>query len=175
MVTRLLLAFLFLLPLAACGGAGVRTAPEPAAPAESRTVYVEPFDTTMVPPEVEEGVFDLLVDLLNEKGASAGLNFIILNPGTAKVDAAWLRNQHYITGEILGYVEDSGCCSTSLRLKGRARLHQPGEDRPIVQLEVPREVFFEHDYSTVEAERRKLIDGIASILADRLITSLTHR
>lgn len=174
MVGRLALILLLLLP-AACGGP--TTAPRTgfAPPVQGRTIFVVPFSTVMVPPEVEETVFDLLVDALNEKGAPLGFAFVILKEGAEPVDPAWLREQHYVTGEILGYIEDSGCCSTSIRLKGRARLHQPGSDRPTLEVEVPREVFFEHDYSTVEAERRRLAEDVASTLAGRLASALSSR
>lgn len=175
MVARLLL-LLFCLPLlGACARTAVPVTAAAPATDSPRNIFIVPFETAMVPPEVEEELFDRLVDLLNEGGRGKGVEFLILKDGIAKVDPGWLKEQYYITGEILGYVEDSGCCSTALRLRGRARLHHPGGERPASQVDVPRETFFEHDYSTLEAERRKLTEGVASTLAERLLSSLPVR
>lgn len=139
---------------------------------EKAVLFVAPFTTVMVPPEVEEGVFDLFVDALNSAAGESSPEFVILKGGVAGVDPSWLGDQHYLTGEIFGYVEESGCCSTAIRLKSRIQLHQPGSDAPTLRLEYPREIFFDHDYSTVEAERRKLAEDIATTLARRFLDAL---
>lgn len=140
---------------------------------EKEVLFVIPFTTVMVPAEVEEGIFDLFVDALNERSTETNYEFIILKGGADGVDSAWLADQHYLTGEIFGYVEDSGCCSTSIRIKSRVHLHQPGSDQPTLVLEYPREIFFDHDFSTIEAERSKLAGDVATTLAGRLIDVLT--
>jgi len=142
-----------------------------AVPAEHRTIYVVPFVTVMVPLEVEEGIFDRFVDALNA-GDSSGHEFVILKEEAAVGDSAWLAQQAYLTGEIFGYVEDRGCCSTVIRLKSRLELHQPGAEAPTLRIDYPREAFFDHDRSTVEEERRRLSDDIASTLARRLLDAL---
>lgn len=137
-----------------------------------RLLYVVPFLTIMVPAEVEAGVFDHFVDALNEQGAASGYEFVILKEDIETIDPEQLAGRTYLTGEIYGYVEESGCCSTSMRLKSRARLFQPGQTAPTLELSYPKEVFFEHDYSTLVVERRKLMDDISTALADSVLAAL---
>ena len=167
------LALLFLLPLCACTAAPqVQQASSFAAPAEQRVLYVVPFVTVLVPYEVEEGIFDRFVDALNAAEDGLDHEFVILKEGAEVIDPAWLAQQAYLTGEVYGYVEERGCCSTSIRVKSRLQLHQPGEEAPTLRIDYPREVFFDHDRTTVEEERRKLADDIASTLARRLLDAL---
>lgn len=140
---------------------------------EKAVLYVVPFTTVMVPPEVEEGVFDLFVDALNDAREDLGYEFVILKGGLAGVPAEWLASQHYLTGEVFGYIEESGCCSTAIRVKSRVQLHQPGTDAPTLRLDYPRELFFDHDYSTVEVERAKLAADLAATLSDQLLSALS--
>ena len=127
----------------------------------------------MVPQEIQEGVFDRFVDALNEQGATSGYEFVILKEDIDSIDPAKLAGRSYLTGEIYGYVEESGCCSTSMRLKSRARFFQPGQTEPTLELSYPKEVFFEHDYSTLLIERRKLTNDISAALADTVLRALS--
>lgn len=176
MVGKTILALLFTL-LCGCASPSPTLRKEASfAPRPEREVlFVAPFTTIMVPAEVEEGVFDLFVDALNSAAGEGVPEFVILKGGLDGVDPQWLGDQHYLTGEIFGYVEESGCCSTAIRLKSRVQLHQPGSDVPTLHLEYPREIFFDHDFSTVEVERRKLTEDIASTLARRLLDALAGR
>jgi len=173
---RLPLLLALLLLLAACGTSSKETQVRKAAgfvsPPTKKVLYVVPFLTVMVPPEVEEGIFDLFVDSLNAGGQSREYDFVILKEGLDRIDAEWLAQQDYLTGEIYGYVEDSGCCSTAIRVKSRLQLHQTGHEEPTLTIEYPREIFFEHDYSTLEQERRKLAEEIATTLATRLLAAI---
>jgi len=176
-VWRKFVLLLVLALLTGCGGKGaqLRKAEEFSAPAEKKNLYVVPFTTVMVPVEVEEGIFDRFVDALNAGGQPLEYDFFILKEGLEAVDPQWLRQQDYLTGEIYAYVEDSGCCSTTIRVKSRLQFHQPDRENPTLTLEYPREIFFEHDYSSIEEERRKLADDIATTLANRLLQALSDR
>ena len=162
MVIRIVVSFLFL-GLVSLG----TSAPVPAA--ESR--YVLPFQSVMIPPEIADGVFDLFVDTLNREGQDRGIEFVILKTPVAEIDPEWLAAQTYITGELFGLVADSGCCSTSLSLKGRSEVH-PAGGKQTVQVAYTYETFFEHDATTAEAERQRMIDTIAAALAERVQTAL---
>lgn len=144
-------------------------APVPA----NEQIYIVPFDTIMVPAEVQEGIFDQFVDDLNADGKGMQYEFVILKQGLAAIDPAWQKSHYYITGTIFGYVEESGCCATTIRVRSRLELHQPDQDKPVLSLEYPREVFFQHDYTSVVAERRKLSRDISATLAKRLIGALS--
>lgn len=139
---------------------------------EEDLLFVVPFTAIMVPEPVAEGIFDRFVDHLNAGRADLPFSFRILKDDPARLDPQWLAQQYYITGELFGYMEESGCCSTSIQLKSRVRYHQPGEAEPTLSLTYPAETFFDHDASTLEAERDKLIDQVAAQLAGRLLAAL---
>ena len=135
-------------------------------------VYLVPFTTVMVPMPVAEAVFDQFVETLNESGPAAGYEFVILKGDLERVDPAWLRKATYVTGEIFGYVEESGCCSTDIRTKSRLALYRPGSSEPKLSHEYPAKAFFDHDYSNLAAERKKLAERISLDLSGRLIQAL---
>lgn len=139
---------------------------------EPGVVYIAPFITLMVPPEVQERVFDQFVDTLNQRGAARQLKFVILKQGLDKIDRTWLGARKYALGEIYGYVEDSGCCSTDLRTRVRLTYYRPREATPALTFEYPVRAFFDHDRSTLVLERQKLADQIASALVDELFKAL---
>lgn len=139
---------------------------------EPGVVYIAPFITLMVPPEVQERVFDQFVDTLNQRGAARQLKFVILKQGLDKIDRTWLGARKYALGEIYGYVEDSGCCSTDLRTRVRLTYYRPRETSPSLKFEYPVRVFFDHDHSTLAVERQKLADQIAAALVDELFKAL---
>jgi hypothetical protein len=127
----------------------------------------------MTPTAIQEGIFDQFIDILNERGAANGYEFVILKQGVDGVDRGWLRQQHYVTGEIFGYIEDSGCCSTAIRIKSRVRLFQPENEVAVLKIDYPREIIFDHDLSNIEIERRKLAEDIAASLAASLLSSIS--
>ncbi|BCR06719.1 hypothetical protein DESUT3_37880 [Desulfuromonas versatilis] len=150
--------------------------PAPARPAGlpgARIVYIAPFNTVMVPGAFSEAAFDHFVDTLTSSGEQQGLEFIILKGGVERVDQAWLAANSYLTGEIFGYVEDKGASSTDIRTRSRVKLFPHGSDEPAIDFESPAKVFFDHDYSTLEKERRKLAEQMADDLATRVLASLT--
>ncbi|AAR36727.1 lipoprotein [Geobacter sulfurreducens] len=140
------------------------------------TAYVVPFASALVPELFSETAFNDFVDLLNGRRGETGIaSFVILKEEVKEVDPTWLDRQHYISGDIWSYVEDSGCCATSIRVKARAYLHEPGRKDPVAEIFVPLEAFFDHDRSTVERERDRLARTLARELADRFAVILAPR
>jgi hypothetical protein len=137
-----------------------------------QTIYLVPFTTIMVPLPVAEAIFDRFVETLNQAGSAAGYEFVIFKDDLDRVDPAWLRKTTYVTGEIFGYVEESGCCSTDIRSKSRLALYRPGSSEPKLRHEYPAQTFFDHDYSTLGAERQKLAERISRNLSDQLLKAL---
>lgn len=140
------------------------------------TVYVVPFASALVPELFSETAFNDFVDLLSGRRRETGItSFVILKEEVKEVDPAWLARQLYISGDIWSYVEDSGCCTTNIRVKARAYLHEPGRKEPVAEIFVPLEAFFDHDRSTVERERDRLARTLAREFADRFAVILAPR
>jgi hypothetical protein len=141
---------------------------------EPGVIYVIPFAAVMVPNDFNARVFDQFVDLLNQGGEDLGLQFVILKEDLRGVDPDWLAVRQYVTGEIYGYVEDSGCCSTDLRTKARLTYRRPKQKLPAFRYEYPVRIFFEHDRSTIDIERAKVAEEIAENLSSELLTVLRN-
>jgi hypothetical protein len=139
---------------------------------EPDVVYVVPFINLMVPEAVKERVFDQFVDILNASGANRKLRFVILKEPLEKIDREWLNARKYVYGEIYGYVEDSGCCSTDLRAKARLTYYRAHHPEPTLRYEYPIRTFFDHNQTNIEAERLKLSDQIARVLVAELTKAL---
>ncbi|WP_432823668.1 hypothetical protein [Trichloromonas sp.] len=135
-------------------------------------VYLAPFISVMVPGSVAEKIFDTFVDKLNADGMDRQYEFVILKGGLDSVDPSWLAERSYVTGEIFGYVEESGCCSTDIRTKSRVFLYRQGSPLPTLKHEHPVKIFFDHDYSTIEKERQNIADNIASELSTKVRDAL---
>jgi len=165
---------LLLLLLSACQPkAAVRTEEAFAVVPPDEKLYVVPFTTVMVPRDVEEGIFDEFIDALNLAGEANNYEFVILKQGLPTIGSDWLASHYYLTGDLFAYVEDSGCCSTTIRSRSRLKLFQPGQVEPTLVMEYPREIFFEHDYSSIQVQRQRLAKDIATTLAGRLMKSLS--
>jgi hypothetical protein len=143
-------------------------APDP----DPGVIYLVPFVTLMVPPEVHEQVFDQFVDTLNQQGAEQRLKFVILKQALNKVDQNWLTSRKHVLGEIFGYVEDSGCCSTTIRANVRLLYYRAHQPEPTLRYEYPVQVFFDHDRSNLPVERQKLADQIVTALVNQLFKAL---
>ena len=139
---------------------------------EPGIVYVVPFITLMVPEAVRERIFDQFVDKLNASGANRKLHFVILKEPLEKIDREWLDARKYVFGEIFGYVEESGCCSTDLRAKARLTYYRAHHPEPSLRYEFPIRTFFEHNQTTIEAERNRVADQIANALVAELTKAL---
>ena len=176
-MVRSLLTLALALLLAAPAAAEVRVQKRDvyAQPPSETIIYVLPFLTVMVPDEVATPLFDRFVDELNSWGASlpgASYEFVILKGGREEIPPEWLAGNTYLTGEIYGYVEDSGCCATDITLNNRIQLFQPHSDAPTLVLQNPAERFFGHDRSSLSVERGKLANQVGSELATRLLQEL---
>lgn len=141
---------------------------------EREVLYVVPFDATLVPVDFGNPIFDEFVDILNSRRKQTKVGrFVILKEELKEVEPAWLIKQIYVSGDIWGYVENSGCCSTEMRVKSRIYLYEPGKSSPTLEVFIPVEHFFEHDRSTVPAAKARLGKKLAQDLADAIIKNLT--
>lgn len=169
-----LLAFFVIVGGGCTSRAKVTVPPEFRAP-DQETIYIAPFTATLVPDSIAEPVFNEFVDTLNRNRTIPGVTFFaIIKDDLKDVEPAWLQKQLYITGELWSYMEKSGCCSTEMRVKSRLRIHQPGQQRP-VEIEVPKEVFFEHDRSSIEEERDRFANSLATELSQHVIRILNRK
>ena len=138
------------------------------------TVYIVPFDTTLVPPEIGEPVFNEFVDRLNDQRRKTRISkFLILKEELKEVEPAWLVKQTYISGDIWGYVETSGCCSTEMKVKSRLYLYDAGKNEPSVEVFMQENDFFEHDRVPVAAGKQRMGKKLARSLADAIIMKLS--
>jgi hypothetical protein len=139
---------------------------------DPRVIYLIPFVTLMVPPEVHERLFDQFVDTLNQRGEEQRLKFVILKQALDKIDKNWLATRKHVFGEIFGYVEDSGCCSTTMRANVRLIYYRAHQPEPALRYEYPVQVFFDHDRSNLAVERQKLADQVVTALVNELFKVL---
>ena len=70
------------------------------------------------------------------------------------------------------YIEDSGCCSTELRVKSRLRIYRVKSRELLWEAEIPMTSFFEHDSSTIAVEREKLGKRLSSAMSQMTINAL---
>ncbi|NOY13941.1 MAG: hypothetical protein GXP51_09810 [Deltaproteobacteria bacterium] len=172
-MARVLIFCLSLLLCSCAGSSRSLTTAESPVVLPSGPLYIVPFETVMVPDEVSAGLFDLFVDRLNDRGGPQGMEFIILKPGLARIDAEWLATRTYLTGDIFAYIEEVGSSMTDIKARSRVRLYRPGSSAAVLQLTFPTEVFYQNDYSSLAIERRKLAEKIALTLADRFLAAIT--
>jgi hypothetical protein len=141
---------------------------------EREAIYIIPFDATLVPPDFGEPVFNEFVDRLNAKHKDTRVKkFVILKEELKDVEPAWLVKQTYISGDIWGYVETSGCCSTEMKVKSRIYLYEPGKPEPSLEVFVPEEEFFEHDRQSIKGVKTRMAKQLSHSLADVIIKKLT--
>ena len=171
---RLLLIVLALLSVFGCAPRPSLTLSPGLSPNFSAdNIYVVPFTSTLVPEFFSEAAFNSFVDHLGRERRQVNVKgFPILRDETVENDPAWLLRQARIKGEFWSYTENSGCCSTEIRVKGRASLFEPGKTEPSAEVFLPQEVFFEHDRSTIAREREKLSATLGRNLAVLLLQSL---
>jgi hypothetical protein len=141
---------------------------------EREFLYVTPFDATLVPPDFGDPIFNQFVDILNSRRKQTKVDrFVILKEELKEVEPAWLIKQIYISGDIWGYIETSGCCSTSMKVKSKIYLYEPGKNSPTFEVFVPAEYFFDHDRSDITAAKARLGSKLAQDLADAVLKKLT--
>ena len=140
---------------------------------ERESLYIVPFDATLVPPDFGEPIFNQFVDILNARRNQTKVGrFVILKEELKEVEPAWLIKQIYISGDIWGYVETSGCCSTDMKVKSRIYLYEPGKNTPTFEVFVPVEYYFEHDRIDGAAAKARLGNKLAVDLAEAVLKKL---
>lgn len=137
-------------------------------------VYVFPFVSVMVPDEVSSRIFDQFIDTMIVESAPLGMQFVILKQGLQGVAPEWLSVRKFVSGEIYAYVEESGAEVTDMRAKARLIYQLPNENVPALAFESPFKNFFQHDASSLQVERQRLADDVASTLAGALLKSLQN-
>lgn len=138
------------------------------------TLYIVPFDATLVPPDFGDPIFDQFVDILNSRRRQTKVGrFLILKEELKDVEPSWLMKQIYISGDIWGYVEKSGCCSTDIKVKSKIALYEPGKDGATFEISVPVEYYFDHDRSDLVLAKRRLGSKLALDLAEAVLKKLT--
>lgn len=140
---------------------------------DRESVYIVPFDATLVPPDFGDPIFDQFVDILNARRKQTKVDrFVILKEELKDVEPAWLIKQVYISGDIWGYVETSGCCSTEMKVKSRISLYEPGKNSPTFEVFVPVDHYFEHDRGDITTAKARLGRKLALDLAEAVIKKL---
>ncbi len=141
---------------------------------ERESVYIMPFDATLVPPDFSEPIFNQFVDILNSRRKQTKVGrFVIMKEELKEIEPVWLIKQVYISGDIWGYVEKSGCCSTEMKAKSRIYLYEPGKKSQTFDVFVPVEHYFDHDRGSITTEKERLGKKLAQDLADSIIRKLT--
>lgn len=141
---------------------------------ERESVYVVPFDATLVPPDFGDPIFNQFVDILNARRKQTKVGrFVILKEELKEVEPAWLIKQIYISGDIWGYVEKTGCCSTEMNVKSRIYLYEPGKNVPTFEVTVPVEHYFDHDRDDIAMAKGRLGKNLALELAEAVLKRLT--
>jgi len=119
-------------------------------------VLVMPVVSIMCPQDVSEAFFDRLIQQLNTLGAQEGLRFVILKQDPASLPPEKLAARTYVTGEIFGCLEDSGCCSGEVMMSMRLELFQPGQEEAVLRMRYPAESFFDLEATTLQQARTSL-------------------
>lgn len=140
-----------------------------------RTLPIVPFSNTLVPDTFSEMVFNDFVDGLNENRTQAGFSwFGIVKDDMNELEKILSPLNIYMTGEIWSYIENSGCCSTELRVKSRLRILRVVSKELLWETEIPIESFFEHDASTFPVEREKIGKRLSSAMIRESVKALQN-
>lgn len=141
---------------------------------ERDTLYIVPFDATLVPSEVGDLILNEFVDILNARRKLTKVGrFAILKEELKEVDPSWLIKQVYISGDVWGYVEKTGCCSTEMKVKAKIHLTEPGKNSPAFEVFVPGGYYFDHDRGDIGTAKERLGKKLALDLAETVIRKLT--
>lgn len=140
---------------------------------EGETIlYFVPFLSILAPDEVTSALFNRMVDDFDGAAAGSGLSAQILQRELSSIDKAWLSQQYYVTGEVFAYRQDSGCCSTEIKLNTRLQLYQPGAPYPVVRILLPYRILFDHDRSNLEIETERMTTTLAEQLRNALLAEI---
>lgn len=141
-------------------------------PAEGTILYFVPLQPVLAPDEVTSNLFNQIVDGFDGAAAGSGLSALILKRELASVDSAWLGQQYYVTGSVFAYGQDSGCCSTEIKLNTRLQLYQPGTPSPVLRIDLPYRILFDHDRSNLEIETERMTTSLAEQLRSALLAEI---
>ncbi|ACM18769.1 lipoprotein, putative [Geotalea daltonii FRC-32] len=172
----LLLLIAMLLLFGCASGPRVTMSPAFNPAPEDNIVYLVPFSQSLVPNDFSDTVFNEFVDNLNKNRSRTDVQwYYILKEDLKDIDPAWLTRQVYISGELWGYVENAGCCSTELRAKARLNLFEMEQRDATLEMQFPVEAFFEHDRSTLSNERQRMAKRLATEMADAITDIFARR
>jgi hypothetical protein len=141
-------------------------------PTEETILYFVPFLPVLAPDELTSDLFNQVVDGFDGAAAGSGLSALILKRDVASVDPAWLGQQYYVTGSVFAYGQDSGCCSTEIKLSTRLQLYQPGTPYPVLRIDLPYRTLFDHDRSNLEIETERMAATLAEQLRNALLAEI---
>jgi hypothetical protein len=164
---------LLLVTLSGCATGNVRTSQAFSIAQNQKMVPILPFSNTLVPESFSTAVFNDYVDNMNDSRDKTGFSLFAIIKDDLKSAEKVLSPAHiYASGEIWSYIEDGGCCSTELRVKSRLRIYRVNSRELLWEAEIPMESFFEHDSSTLAAEREKLGKRLSSSMSQMTIKAL---
>lgn len=141
-------------------------------PEEGTILYFVPFLPVLAPEELTSNLFNQIVDGFDGAAAGSGLSALILKREVTSVDSAWLGQQYYVTGSVFAYGQDSGCCSTEIKLSTRLQLYQPGTPHPVLRIDLPYRILFDHDRSNLEIEQERMTTALAEQLRSALLAEI---
>lgn len=141
-------------------------------PAEGTILYFVPFQPVLAPIELTNDLFNQIVDGFDGAAAGSGLSALILKRDMTSIDSTWLVQQYYVTGSIFAYGQDSGCCSTEIKLNTRMQLYQPGTPHPVLRIDLPYRILFDHDRSNLEIEWERMTTSLANQLRSALLAEI---
>jgi hypothetical protein len=141
-------------------------------PEEGTILYFVPLQPVLAPLELSSDLFNQIVDGFDGAAAGSGLSALILKRDLASIDSVWLGQQYYVTGSVFAYSEDSGCCSTEIKLNTRLQLYQPGTPTPVLRIDLPYRILFDHDRSNLEIEQERMTTSLAEQLRSALLAEI---
>ena len=166
----LMLLFLF---SGCASGPKIQTSPAFTIAQNQKMVPIVPFSNTLVPVQLSEMVFNDFVDGMNDNQQYAGFSwFGIVKDDIKELEKVLLPTHIYISGEIWSYIENSGCCSTELRVKSRLRIYRVQSRELLWEAEIPLDSFFEHDASTFPLEREKIGKRLSQTMIKETLKAL---
>lgn len=170
--------FVIMILLAACSTAPpyrVERMAEFQRPTGELTLYFVPFHAILAPNDLSSELFNRVVDSFDSAATEPKLTALIFKRDLASVDKGWLGQQYYVTGDVFAYDEETGCCSTEIKLTTRLLLYQPGTANPVLRIDRPYRILFNHDQSTLEAEKERMLTTLSKEFHRALAAEITPR
>jgi len=164
---------LFLMLSGCAPGPRIKTSPAFTIAQNQKMVPIVPFSNTLVPAQFSEAVFNDFVDGMNDNQQLAGFSwFGIVKDDLDELEKVLRPTHIYINGEIWSYIENSGCCSTEIRVKSRLRIYRVKSKELLWEAEIPIDSFFEHDTSTFPLEREKIGKRLSDSMIQETLKAL---